>query len=100
MIRNILTALILLPIAAAIVLFAVGNRAPVAVGFDPFAANPPMFTFAMPLFLLLAAGAHCRGYSGRRVGLDAAEPLAPARAAPRRRPEGHARRSREAAPPG
>jgi uncharacterized integral membrane protein len=53
MIRNALTALILLPIAAAIVLFAVGNRAPVPIAFDPFAADPPMFAFAMPLFLLL-----------------------------------------------
>ena len=26
---------------------------PVTVGFDPFAANPPMFAFAMPLFLLM-----------------------------------------------
>src|SRR5436190_6652351 len=53
MIRNIVTALILLPIAGAIVLFAVGNRAPVTVGFDPFAAEPPMLSLAMPLFLLL-----------------------------------------------
>jgi len=53
MIRKIVTALILLPIAAAIVLFAVGNRAPVMIAFDPFAAEPPMFAFAMPLFLLL-----------------------------------------------
>jgi len=53
MIRNVLTALILLPIMLAIVLFAVGNRAPVPVTFDPFAAEPPMFAFAIPLFLLL-----------------------------------------------
>jgi uncharacterized integral membrane protein len=53
MIRNIITALILLPIMLAIVLFAVGNRAPVTVGFDPFAADPPMFSLAVPLFLLL-----------------------------------------------
>ena len=53
MIRNIITALILLPIMLAIVLFAVGNRAPVTIGFDPFAANPPMFSLAVPLFLLL-----------------------------------------------
>jgi uncharacterized integral membrane protein len=53
MIRKIVTALILLPIMLAIVLFAVGNRAPVTVAFDPFAAEPAMFTFAMPLFLLL-----------------------------------------------
>jgi len=53
MIRKIVTALILLPIMLAIVLFAVGNRAPVTVAFDPFAADPPMFAFAVPLFLLL-----------------------------------------------
>jgi uncharacterized integral membrane protein len=53
MIRNILTGLILLPVVGAIVLFAVGNRAPVSVAFDPFAAEPPMFAFAVPLFLLL-----------------------------------------------
>jgi uncharacterized integral membrane protein len=53
MIRNIITALILLPLAAAIVLFAVANRAPVTIAFDPFAAEPPMFAVAMPLFLLL-----------------------------------------------
>src|ERR1044072_1485874 len=53
MIRNIVTAVILLPIAAAIVLFAVGNRAPVMVGLARSAAEPPMFSFAMPLFLLL-----------------------------------------------
>jgi len=53
MIRNIFTALILVPIALAIVLFAVGNRGPVTIGFDPLAADPPMFSFAMPLFLLL-----------------------------------------------
>jgi len=53
MIRNIVTALILLPITLAIILFAVGNRGAVIIGFDPFAADPPMFSFAMPLFLLL-----------------------------------------------
>ena len=53
MIRKIVTALILLPIMLAIVLFAVGNRGPVTVAFDPFATEPAMFTFAMPLFLLL-----------------------------------------------
>ena len=53
MIRKIVTALILLPIMLAIVLFAVGNRAPVSVAIDPFAAEPAMFTFAMPLFLLI-----------------------------------------------
>jgi uncharacterized integral membrane protein len=53
MIRNVLTALILLPIMLAIVLFAVGNRAPVTIAFDLFAAEPPMFAFPVPLFLLV-----------------------------------------------
>lgn len=53
MLRKIVSALILIPLAALIVLFAVGNRGPVTVAFDPFAAQPPMFLFAMPLFLLL-----------------------------------------------
>jgi len=53
MIRKIVTALILLPIAALIVLFAVGNRAPVTIALDPIAAQPPMFALSVPLFLLL-----------------------------------------------
>lgn len=53
MIRKIVTALILIPVALLIVLFAVGNRAPVTVALDPIAAQPPMFSFSLPLFLLL-----------------------------------------------
>jgi uncharacterized integral membrane protein len=53
MIRKIVTLLILIPIVLAIVLFAVSNRAPVSIGFDPLAAQPPMFSFALPQYLLL-----------------------------------------------
>src|SRR5688572_24125075 len=53
MIRKIVTALILLPLALLIVLFAVANRGPVTVALDPMAAQPPMFTASVPLFLLL-----------------------------------------------
>ena len=53
MLRKIVTALILIPIALAIVAFAVANRAPVAISLDPFAGAPPMFSVALPLFLLL-----------------------------------------------
>jgi uncharacterized integral membrane protein len=53
MIRKIVTALILIPAALLIVLFAVGNRAPVTVALDPTAAQPPMFSVSVPLFLLL-----------------------------------------------
>jgi uncharacterized integral membrane protein len=53
MIRNIFRALILLPIALAIVMFAVGNRAPVTIALDPLASEPPMFAVVVPLFLLV-----------------------------------------------
>ena len=53
MIRKIVAALILVPLALALVMFAVTNRAPVTVGLDPFAGDPPMFSVALPLFLVL-----------------------------------------------
>jgi uncharacterized integral membrane protein len=53
MIRKIVTALILIPVALLIVLFAVANRGPVTVALDPIAAQPPMFSASVPLFLLL-----------------------------------------------
>ena len=52
MIRKIVTVLVLLPAAFAIVLFAVGNRAPVTIALDPFGGEPPMLTVSVPLFLL------------------------------------------------
>jgi uncharacterized integral membrane protein len=55
MLRKIVTVLILVPLALAIVMFAVANRAPVVLGFDPFGAQPPMFAFVAPLFLTLLA---------------------------------------------
>jgi uncharacterized integral membrane protein len=53
MVRKIVTVLILIPLALAIAVFAVSNRAPVLIGFDPFGAEPPMLAFPMPLFLAL-----------------------------------------------
>jgi len=55
MIRNIVRVLILVPLALLIAMFAVANRAPVLIGFDPFGAQPPMFAYPMPLFLALLA---------------------------------------------
>jgi uncharacterized integral membrane protein len=55
MIRKIVTVLILIPLALGIAMFAVSNRAPVALGFDPFGAQPPMFAYPVPLFLALLA---------------------------------------------
>jgi uncharacterized integral membrane protein len=53
MIRKIVTVLILVPLVIAIVMFAISNRAPVLLGFDPLGAQPPMFAMPMPLFLAL-----------------------------------------------
>jgi uncharacterized integral membrane protein len=55
MIRNIVRVLILVPLALLIAMFAVANRAPVLIGFDPFGARPPMFAFVSPLYLALMA---------------------------------------------
>jgi len=38
-------------------MFAVANRAPVVLGFDPFGAQPPMFAFVAPLAAGLLADA-------------------------------------------
>ena len=53
MLRKIIAALILIPAALLIVLFAVANRAPVTISLDPFAGQPPMFAASIPLFILL-----------------------------------------------
>ena len=53
MLRKIIAALIVIPAALVIVLFAVANRAPVRVSLDPFAGDPPMFGVSVTLFLLV-----------------------------------------------
>src|SRR6185436_4252284 len=53
MLRKIVTALILIPIALAIVAFAVANRSAVTISLDPFAGEPPMASVALPLFVLI-----------------------------------------------
>ena len=53
MLRKIVAVIILIPLALAIVMFAVSNRALVPIGFDPFGTQPPMFAYPLPLFLVL-----------------------------------------------
>src|SRR5438105_3421799 len=53
MLRKIVAALILIPLALLIVLFAVANRAPVTMSLDPFGGAPPLLAVSLPLFLLL-----------------------------------------------
>lgn len=53
MARKIVTAVILLPLAILIVVFAVANRQPVTVSFDPFSSNEPAYSATVPLFVLI-----------------------------------------------
>ncbi len=53
MIRKIVTALILVPLAIIFVSFAVANRQTIVVSFDPFDSAQPAFAASMPLFVLI-----------------------------------------------
>ena len=60
MVRKIVTALILVPLAVIVIALAVANRQPVVVSFDPFDQLHPAMARALPLYqlmlLLLIAG--------------------------------------------
>jgi hypothetical protein len=51
MFRRLLKAIILIPIAAALVALAVANRQSVTVAFDPFDPADPAYAMTMPLYL-------------------------------------------------
>ncbi len=53
MIRKIVTALILVPLAIVLITFAVANRQMVVVSFDPFDQAHPAFARELPLFALI-----------------------------------------------
>jgi uncharacterized integral membrane protein len=53
MIRRIVTALILVPLAIVVISFAVANRQSVVISFDPFDQVHPAVTRALPLYLLM-----------------------------------------------
>jgi uncharacterized integral membrane protein len=53
MIRKVAVVVILVPLAILIVMFAVANRASVAVSLDPFSTVAPAFSVHVPLFLAL-----------------------------------------------
>jgi uncharacterized integral membrane protein len=55
MIRKIVTALILVPLAIALITFAVANRQTVVVSLDPFDQAHPALAVALPLFALVLA---------------------------------------------
>lgn len=51
--RKIVTALVLVPLAILLIVFAVANRAIVTVSFDPFDPAQPAWSLRMPLFVLI-----------------------------------------------
>jgi len=53
MMRKIVFAVILIPLAIVIVGLAVANRTVVTVSFDPFSVNDPAFALRAPLFVLV-----------------------------------------------
>lgn len=53
MLRKILNALILIPLALVLVVFAVANREWVTVSLDPLNKSDPALSFTLPLFVLL-----------------------------------------------
>jgi uncharacterized integral membrane protein len=54
-VRNLIAALILVPLAVVIVAFAVANRQIVTVSLDPFSAEHPAASVTLPLFGLIIA---------------------------------------------
>ena len=53
MVRKIVTAIIVVPLAIVIVAFAVANRQVVTVSFDPFSSSSPAYAASLPLFVLI-----------------------------------------------
>ena len=53
MLRRIVAALILVPLGVVIIAFAVANRQVVTVSLDPFGADEPAASVALPLFALI-----------------------------------------------
>ncbi len=53
MLRKIVTAVILIPLALIIIAFAVANRQTIVVSFDPFNAVQPAYAASLPLFVLI-----------------------------------------------
>ncbi len=53
MIRTFLKALILVPVAVFLILFAVANRQWTGVSLDPFSSEPPVLAVHLPLFLVI-----------------------------------------------
>jgi uncharacterized integral membrane protein len=55
MLHKIVTALVLVPLAVALVVLAVANRRTVTIAFDPFEPTDPAFSITLPLYGLILA---------------------------------------------
>lgn len=53
MVRKILTAVVVLPVAALLVIFAVANRDPVILSLDPFSPGTPAWSIQLPLYIVI-----------------------------------------------
>jgi uncharacterized integral membrane protein len=53
--RKFFTAVVLIPLGLIFVVFAVANRHPVTVSFDPFNSSDPSVGFTLPLFVVIIA---------------------------------------------
>jgi uncharacterized integral membrane protein len=53
MFRRIVSAVIIIPLLAIIVAFAVANRQPVTLSFDPFSTTAPAYVTTLPLFIVV-----------------------------------------------
>ena len=53
--KSFFKALILVPVALAIVLFSVANRASVPISFDPISRDAPTLVYNVPLFAVVLA---------------------------------------------
>ena len=53
MLRSIIMAIILIPLAVIMIGFAVANRQVVTISFDPFDASHPAYSMTLPLFVVI-----------------------------------------------
>jgi uncharacterized integral membrane protein len=53
MLQKLFMTFVVVPLAIIFVIFAVANRHPVSVSFDPFGGDAPSLTATLPLFLLV-----------------------------------------------
>ena len=53
MLRSIVTAVVLIPLAIILIGFAVANRHAVTISFDPFDATHPAYAMTLPLFVVI-----------------------------------------------